>query len=257
MAHLLVALSSSVGSIPAAAALQASSDARVTTRSQIDSAIVEAERVANSPGYSATIRDLKRREIALLKSRLTEGDLKPGDQIILSVQGEKELNDTFTVSAGRYVTLPGVADVSLRGVLRSELAEHLAGELRRYLKDPIVHVRTTVRLSVLGMVTKPGFYQMPSEATIGDAIMVAGGPVGGVDPAKTRVQRGGVEIMSPEAFSAALAEGRTLDQTSLQAGDEILVGGSRRPSRGNWPMNVGIPLVTGLVGFIFLIRQVF
>ncbi|HEV8356483.1 MAG TPA: polysaccharide biosynthesis/export family protein [Gemmatimonadales bacterium] len=256
MAHLLLALSSSLGSVPAAAAQQASSAARVT-RSQIDSAIVEAERIVSSPGYSDRIRQIKRREIALLQDRLTEGDLKPGDQLILSVQGEKDLTDTFTVSAGRFVTLPGVADVSLRGVLRSEVGDYLAKELRRYLKDPIVHVRTTVRLSVLGSVAKPGFYQMPSEATIGDAVMLAGGPTGTVDPAKTRVQRGGVEILGREAFSAALAAGRTLDQANLQAGDVILVGGSRTPSRGNWPMNVGIPLVTGLVGFIFLIRQVF
>lgn len=232
-------------------------DAR-TTRAQIEQAIGEAEKIANSPGYSGRIKQAKRMEITLLRGRLTEGDLQPGDLIILSVQGEKDLSDTFVVGARRFITLPGIADVSLYGVLRSEVEDHLSAELRKYLKDPIVHLRTTIRLSVLGLVAKPGFFQVPSETMIGDAIMTAGGPANGVDPAKTRVERAGVEILSREAFAQALTEGRTLDQLNLQAGDEILVGGARTPPTGrNWPLTVGLPALTGVVTLSYFLFQIF
>jgi protein involved in polysaccharide export with SLBB domain len=228
-----------------------------TTREQIQAAIAEAEKIANSGGYSQRIRLAKRQEIAVLRARLTEGDLQPGDQVILSVQNEKDLTGIFAVSGGRFITLPGVADISLKGVLRSELQDYLTNELRKYIKDPVVHVRTTVRLSILGAVGKPGFYQIPSEAMIGDAIMVAGGPSGAIDPAKTRVARNGEEVMSREAFSEAVSQGRTLDQMNLQAGDEILVGGTRTPTAGRAFLTVGLPVLTGVASLGWLMVQIF
>ncbi|HLG05710.1 MAG TPA: polysaccharide biosynthesis/export family protein [Gemmatimonadales bacterium] len=230
-----------------------------STREQIAATIAEAEKIVNSPGYSGRIKQAKRQEIALLRSRLTDGDLQAGDQIVLSVQGEKDLSATFTVSASRFITLPGIADVSLRGVLRSELQDHLTAELRKYLKDPMVHVQTTVRVSVLGSVGRPGFYQVPSETTIGDAIMLAGGPGSSVDPSKSRVERGGMEILSREAFAQSLLTGRTLDQMSLQAGDEILVGGGRTagtPGRGGWA-SVGLPILSGIASLGWIMVQIF
>lgn len=228
-----------------------------STRAEIEAAIAQADLIIKSPGYSSRIKQAKRREAAILRARLNEGDLQPGDQIILSVQGQAELTDTFTVTAGRFVTLPGVADVSVKGVLRSELEEYMTSELRKYLRDPIVHVQTTVRLSVLGSVGRPGFYQVKSEMMVGDALMAAGGPTPGIDPNKTRVERGGAEVMSPEVFAKALADGRTLDQMNLRAGDEILVGGSRT-ARGGGPGIVGvISLISGLATATYFVARIF
>jgi len=228
-----------------------------TSREEILAGIAEAEKTVNSPGYSSRIKQAKRREIALLQARLRDGDLQAGDQIVLSVQDEPKLTGTFTVTAGRFITLPGVGDVPLQGVLRSELPERLTSELQKYLRDPVVHVRTTVRVSVLGAVGKPGFYQVPSETMIGDAIMLAGGPGAGADPSKSRVERAGAEIMSREAFAQALMAGKTLDQMNLQAGDELLVGGSRTIGPSRNLMNVGLPIVTGLASLALVFSQIF
>lgn len=254
---LLAALALSGGGWQGVSAQTADNPKARLSRTEIEAAIVKAEKIASSPGYSSRIKRAKRQEIALLKSRLSEGDLQPGDQVILSVQGEKELSDSFTVSANRYITLPAIVDVSLRGVLRSEVENHIATEIRKYLKNPVVHVRTTIRVSVLGAVGRPGFYQLPSEAMVGDAIMLAGGPAGGIDPAKTRVQRSGTEIVGREAFSQALTDGKTLDQMNLQAGDEIIVGGSRTATAGRNTLGVILPVLTGVAGLGLLIAQIF
>jgi len=253
-----ILVSSILVALPAASTAQTPDNpAARSSRVQIEDAIKEAEKIINSPGYSNRLKQSKRQELALIKTRLSEGDLQPGDQIFLAVQGEKDLNDTFTVTAGRFITLPGIGDVSLRGVLRSEVEGYLTNEIKKYIRNPEVHATTSVRLSILGAVGKPGFYQIKSETMVGEAIMQAGGPTGGADPANTRVERGGKEVLSQDAFADALAQGRTLDQMSLRAGDEVLVGGNRvvKQKSGFW--NIIVPVVTGLTAVGYAVSRVF
>jgi len=186
---------------------------------------------------------------------LEDGDLQAGDQILLAVDGEKDLTNTFPVSAARSITLPGLGDVSLRGVLRSELEEYLTGELGKYLRNPVLHVQTTVRLTILGSVGKPGYYQIDSERTIGEALMLAGGPSTGIDPAKTYVERGGTVILDREAFTDALNQGSTLDQVNIRAGDQIVVGGAVAPNRST--VGAAIPVLSGLATLTFMLVQIF
>ncbi len=222
-------------------------------RAQIQAALTEAEKIVASPGYSGRIKSAKRREIALLKSRLEDGDLQPGDQIALTVLGEPNLNGTFVVDPQRVISLPGVADISLRGVLRSELQGYMTVQISKFIKDPQVHALPTIRLSLLGGVGKPGFYQIPAGVLAGEAIMFAGGPASGVDPANTTVQRAGIEIMSKESFRQSMVDGKSLDLLNLRAGDEILVGGWRVPpgSKRNF-FTVVLPIIgaVGSLGYV-------
>ncbi|HEV8149429.1 MAG TPA: hypothetical protein VGP61_04525, partial [Gemmatimonadales bacterium] len=87
--------------------------------------------------------------------------------------------------------------------------------------DPQVRVRTMIRLSVLGQVGKPGFYQIAADMLASDAFMTAGGPAGGANPNKAWVKRGGQEIWPKDAFRDALRQGLTLDQLNLRAGDAL------------------------------------
>lgn len=229
-----------------------------TSRAEIETTIAEADKILSSPGYSSRLKAAKRREVALLRHRLAEGDLQQGDQILLVVQGETGLTGTFTVGPARTLTLPAIGEIPLKGVLRAEVRDYLTTQLRKYLKDPAVQVQTTLRLSLLGAVARPGFHQVASELMIGDAIMVAGGGLaGGTDPNKTRIMRNGEEIMSKEAFTKALQDGKTLDQLSLLAGDEILVGGDRIARAPQSFFNAALPAITGVLSLTFLIVQVF
>ena len=224
------------------------------SRKQIEAVAAEAEKISSSPGYSGRLKDEKRRELALMRNRLTEGDLLPGDQIVLLVQDEPTLTGTFVVGPGGVLSLPNIPDISLRGTLRSELKDHLTAVFSRYIRDPSVRVQATVRLSVLGSVGKPGFYQIPSELLAGDVIMAAGGPMGGANPNQTAVQRSGLVIMSKEAFRQALTDGKTVDQLNLRAGDELLVGGSVAGSRSNGRI---LPIVSAAASMSYLLIRIF
>lgn len=166
-----------------------------------------------------------------LRARLREGDFQPGDRIRLALDGAVTQDDTIAVSAGSKIRLKDIGEISLAGILRSELQAHMAKEMGRYIKDVRVQATPLVRLSVLGPVGKPGFFYMPSDIPITEAIMRAGGPSGTADLKKTVVRRNTKELYDSRNTRRALNEGLTLDQLSLRDGDSIEVG---EKSGSNW-----------------------
>ncbi len=220
------------------------------SRTELEAQLVELDQVVNSPGYSGRLRAAKRAEADLIRQRLKEGDLQVGDQVNLVVQGDSTVSGTYVVAAGRVLILPGITDIALNGVLRSEIQEYLTTRLKEYIREPNVRAQTLIRLSIFGGVNKPGFYQIPAEVLAGDAIMAAGGPVGGVETDRTVIRRAGVDIWKREAFQEALVRGQTLDQLNLRAGDEIFVGVHRKTSFLSY-----VPVLTGLTSLSYLLSR--
>ncbi len=214
---------------PAWGGLQAQDTRRAyATRAELQETLVEIDQVLQSAGYSARLKDAKRREAQLIRQRLSEGDLQVGDQVVILVEGVQQFSDTFNVSPGRVVILPGGVSIPVQGVLRAEAEEYFRDQIARVVREPTVRVQPRIRLSVLGQVNRPGFYHLPADMLASDALMAAGGLQGETDPSKTRVRRGGVEIVSQEEFQAVLVEGATLDQLNLRAGDELIVENIKR-----------------------------
>jgi len=193
------------------------------TRAELEASLLQIDSILNSPGYSRRIREAKQREATLIRERLIAGDLQVGDQIALVVQGEQQFTDTFTVGPGRVISLPGLPDIELEGILRSEAQTYLTEQLSRFMRDPSVRVQALIRMAILGAVGRQGFYQIPAELLVSDAIMVAGGPGGSADPSKTVVRRGGTVLLTESEVEEAMTRGTTLDQLNLRAGDAIVV----------------------------------
>src|SRR5207302_1950177 len=72
--------------------------------------------------------------------------------------------------------LPVIGAIPLAGVRRAQVETYLTQQLKRYMKDPVVHAKVLVRLSILGEVEHPGFYPVRADAPVSDALMAAGGP---------------------------------------------------------------------------------
>jgi protein involved in polysaccharide export with SLBB domain len=196
---------------------------------------------------SGSVDDRARRsaEIATIQDRLTNGDFLVGDRIVLSVAGQAALTDTFTVREGQILRLPTLSDVSLHGVLRSELQGHLYAEISRFLRDPVVRSGSLIRLSVLGPVQRPGFYALPADMLLSNAIMYAGGLAGNANVNKTVIKRGGQIIWPELAVASAIRQGETIDQLNLRAGDEIDVG-----EKGGSFLTVGLPVIGAVVAVV-------
>jgi protein involved in polysaccharide export with SLBB domain len=170
-------------------------------------------------------------QAASARERLANGDFQVGDRIAMVVQGEPTLSDTVSVRANQVVHLANMPDISLHGVLRSELQDYLRQQLGRYLRNPDVRAVSLVRVDVLGPVVKPGFYTAPADELVSDVVMQAGGLSAQADINKTVVRRGEVLVQPASRVQEALARGETLDQLDVRAGDAIVVG--ERPAGGN------------------------
>src|SRR5258706_191752 len=178
---------------------------------------------ATRPALEARAAHADAREAAAIRARLARGDFRVGDRILLTVEGEKELSDTFTVGLGGQLTLPVIGNVPLEGVLRSELQDYLTHRLAQNLRDPDVRTRAFVRLSIQGAVTHPGYYGVPADALLSDALMAAGGTTQEANVTRLRIERDGKPVWEGKALQQAIAEGRTLDGAGLVAGDQVIV----------------------------------
>src|SRR2546423_8730944 len=149
-----------------------------------------------------------------------------GDRILLTVEGDSVLSDTFTVvsaAAGPALRLPNIGEISLTGVHRSDIEPYLTRELGQYIKDPVVQARALIRVSVVGQVTKPGFYAVPIDLVLADALMVAGGATKDARVDQLRIFRGDAPLWSGSQLKAKIARGANLDQLGMKAGDRITV----------------------------------
>lgn len=203
-------------------------------------------------------------EAWLLRTRLQQGDFQEGDRIVLSVDvpalrvgdnGNARVgvdNDTVVVRAGKlseFTKLPNIPDLSLNGVLRSELVDTITWHLRKYLRDPVVRATPLVRLAVMGAVGRPGWYSMPSDVVLADVIMQAGGVNLESDIDNAVIRRAGEVIWNSAAVRVALSDGLSLDRLHLRAGDEIYVA-----PKHHWNFSNAVQLITAAVGVYVAFR---
>jgi len=158
-----------------------------------------------------------------IKTRLSEGDFRRGDQIVLEVQSESMLTDTFTVGGQRELLLPPptVGTLSLRGVLRSELQDKMTEYVGRFRQNPVVRAYPLIRLSVQGEVARGGVYAIPADGRLADALMAAGGATQFAKTNRMYIERGGNRVWEGSSFEM------TIDELGLRDGDQIVVGGNR------------------------------
>lgn len=201
------------------------------TREQLQDLLGRLELTAESPAYSNALRERTRDEAELVRQRLQEGDFQVGDRILLTVENEAALTDTFTVHRGRVLSLPLLGEVSLAGLLRAELDSTLTEYVGRFIRDPRVRARSLIPVTIAGAVGQPGFYTVPSELRLTDALMMAGGTSPTAELTEIRIERGDEEIWDEEALQQAITEGRTLDQLSMRAGDLVHVPEGGPPMR--------------------------
>ena len=193
-------------------------------RAELTRVLAQYDAVATSTAYSDVLRNEGGALAGIIRERLSAGDFRTGDEIALFIEGGEAAQwDTLMVEAGPLVDVPTLGPILLHGVLRSELETHLTTELGRFIQTPRIQARALIRVSVAGAVGRPGFYALPTDLRLSDVVTLAGGPQGGADPGRIRVERGEDELWSFEELLAPVAEGRTLNDIGLQPGDRIIL----------------------------------
>lgn len=235
---LLVAM---VVGIPAVGAAQ--DDAKLAerplaTRQELEAA---AQRLSGSASQVAV----------RIKTRLSEGDFRRGDRIVLEVQSESTLTDTFTVGSRQELLLPAptVGTLELKGVLRSELQDKLAEYIARFRQNPVVRAYPLIRLSIQGEVAHGGVYSVPADGRLADAVMAAGGTTQFAKANKITIDRNGKQIW--EGSSLEL----NIDELGLRDGDQLVIG-SDRPGKGSDNLRF-IALIVSIAGGLYGLSRAF
>ncbi len=222
----------------------------VRTRAELQQQLRDHESTLASGQLSDDERQRVTMDAETIRSRLEYGDFRVGDRILFSVQGEANLPDTLTVAPGQIVEIPLFGEISVAGVLRSEIRDHMRSEVSRFVRDPVVQANGLMRLSILGAVGNPGFYSMPAETVLGEAIMVAGGPAGNANLEAVQIRRGVTVLMEDDLVFESFRQGLTLDQLNLQAGDQITVPDRRGPL-------ATLSIITGVLGSLSFVFWIF
>jgi len=209
------------------------------TRAELDSLATAAEK-----GHRTS-------EAWLLRTRLEKGDFQEGDRIWVVVEGANIMTkpETLVVQSGkngRYIQLPRMDDLPLEGVLRSELVDRFRQHLAKYIKEPVVRATPLVRVAVLGSVGHPGYFYTAADIPLSDVIMQAGGPGGNADLARVSIRRGTEVIWEGKDTQAALADGLSIDQLHMRAGDEIDIG-EKHHFPWTTTLSIVIPIITVIV----------
>lgn len=82
----------------------------------------------------------------------------------------------YLVNEKGLITFPYLGQVKAEGLTRTALSDTISNRLHQYIDSPIVSIRLlNYRITVLGEVTRPGTFSIPSErVSILDAIGLAG-----------------------------------------------------------------------------------
>ena len=220
------------------------------TRAELESLATESERAAETASLSSEARRTQAATAVVLRQRLQDGDFQPGDRIAVVLEGAMKFSDTIVVRSGRTIRLPDLPEISLVGVLRSELQNHLTRELTRYIREPQLRTRPLLRLWISGGVSRPGFYSVPADALLSDLVMAAGGPTQRVAFGRSTIMRGADELWNGRGVETALSEGRTVDAMLLRSGDAFVVGERRQV---NWMG--GLAALTGLMSIAYFLKR--
>jgi polysaccharide export outer membrane protein len=174
-------------------------------------------------GHHSASRSMAPENSAQVSEADTSAEFQVGDRILLVVEGDTALTDTFTVHTGPAITLPTIGELTLKGIRRSEVDAYMQDRIAKYIKEPAVHAKSLVRLAIEGEVAHPGFYAVPTDVVLSDALMAAGGLTTEAKMSEVRIDRAGREIMDSGKLQYAVAQGRTIDDLGLRAGDRIYI----------------------------------
>lgn len=205
------------------------------TRAELEQRIRQLEALSGSTAYSERARTRSAAEAESIRRRLSEGDFRVGDRIYIEIEGTipegvtgapptlSDLQDTVTVLAGSRINVRNIGEVSLYGVLRSELQLRVNAAVSEVVLNSRATTRPLVRLAVFGAVAGPGYYSVPLEARLDDLIMLAGGPTIEASTENMRVLRGDTVVLDNAEVRSLIAAGAVVGGMGLQEGDQLVV----------------------------------
>ena len=159
--------------------------------------------------------------------------LGAGDEILIDIWGNSELNVRYTIAPDGHVTIPGLGRIQLSGMNVKQAETRIRNEfavIYSDLDDPypgtflaisIGNVRS-IKVNVMGEVSRPGTYTLSSFASAFHALYAAGGTsrIGSIR--NIRLFRAGKAVATVDLYEY-LMKGNNMADITLQDGDIVMV----------------------------------
>ena len=225
--------------------------------------MTQLDALAGSTAYSERARARSAQEAANIRRRLSEGDFRVGDRIYIEIEGSipegiegaaptlSDLQDTVTVFEGARINVRNIGEISLVGVLRSELQNRVNTAVNEVILNSRALTRPLVRVAVFGSVGRPGYYNIPLETRLDNLIMLAGGPTIDAATGNMRMVRGDTVVLDAAEVRSMITDGAVIGAMGLQEGDQLIVErGAQRLDRQQTLQFTFLflsPIISGLI----------
>lgn len=159
--------------------------------------------------------------------------LGPGDQLLIDVWGNSELNVRYTITPDGFITVPGIGRISLSGLSIKQAEAKIRNEFSSIYSDldsptpgtflgiSVGNVRT-IKVNVMGEVMKPGTYTLTSFASAFHALYVSGGPNKIGSLRNIHIFRGRKSVATVDLYDY-LMNGNNSGDITLRDGDIVKV----------------------------------
>lgn len=159
--------------------------------------------------------------------------LGPGDQIIIDIWGNTELNVQYTIAPDGHITVPGLGRIQLSGMKVEQAQSRIrtqfstiysdldSSQPQTFLAISVGNVRT-IKVNVMGDVRTPGTYTLSSFASAFHAMYAAGGTTDIGSLRNIRIFRGGRQAAEIDLYEY-LMKGNNMEDITLQDGDVVMV----------------------------------
>ncbi|WP_338224231.1 polysaccharide biosynthesis/export family protein [Algoriphagus confluentis] len=156
-----------------------------------------------------------------------------GDQLLLDVYGASQQSFDLTVSPEGRVLIPNIGPVQVGGSTIEAAASRLKSALSRiysglagsnpntFLEVRLGNIRS-IKVSMVGELTKPGTYTLPSFATVFNGLFAAGGPNENGAFRNVQVYRDSRLVATVDIYEF-LAKGEQSSNITLQDNDVVIV----------------------------------
>jgi polysaccharide export outer membrane protein len=156
--------------------------------------------------------------------------VQPGDNLIITVWKEKDLQGEFIVQPDGGLNFPLAGEIDTSGKTINQIQKELKSKLTKYVPDPTVTVIVKQslgnRIFVIGKVNKPGDYAASRDVDVMQALTMAGGLTPYASPNNIRILRrdkNGTLESIPFEYSR-VEKGQNLEQNIiLRGGDTVVV----------------------------------
>lgn len=233
-----------VGVLPTAATAQ-SLEAGVgslqrATRADLAARVAQLEQQVSSGQLKGKDAEQAKKDIVAIQGRLSAGDFQVGDRFVITARMDSIRADTASVRDSLKVSVLNLPDLSISGVLRSELDERLNAHVARYVRNVTIRTNVLTRVAVLGAVRMPGFYYASPDRPVSDMVMLAGGPAPQANLDQFEVYRARTRLLGTKESRNAVRSGATLEQLDIRSGDEFRIPEKRKI---NWQMVLQLFLI--------------